>query len=221
MLPKLRSRLTYPNVMATIAVFVALGGTSYAALRVTSRNVPKDALTGADIKNLTGRDVRNNSLTGADVKNLSSGDVANGRLLAEDFAAGQLPQGPKGDKGDAGQQGPAGTAAAFAGVHGDATLFTPASLSKNVTAANISHPTMGVYCFLPFTPHSAMASGANGFNANFTLASVEINGRDGGLFSGECTQTDQARVRTVIVPSGGAYSPSALSDQAFYVWFEE
>jgi hypothetical protein len=58
--------LTYANVMATDVVFIALGGTSYAALRITGKNVPKDALTGADIKNLTGKDVRNNSLTGAD-----------------------------------------------------------------------------------------------------------------------------------------------------------
>ena len=95
----LRARLTYANVMATIAVFVALGGSSYAALRITGKNVPKDALTGADIKDLTGRDVRDNSLTGADVKDLTSADVANGKLLAEDFAPGQLPQGPQGPGG--------------------------------------------------------------------------------------------------------------------------
>jgi len=99
MLSKLPIRLSYADVMATIAVFIALGGSSYAALRVTSRDVPKDALTGADIKRLTGKDVTNNSLTGADVKNLTSADVANGRLLAEDFARGQLPQGPQGDPG--------------------------------------------------------------------------------------------------------------------------
>jgi hypothetical protein len=98
-LSTLRARLSYANVMATIAVFIALGGSSFAALRVTSRNVPKDALTGADIKNLTGRDVASNSLTGADVKNLGSRDVANGRLLAEDFAPGQLPAGPPGRDG--------------------------------------------------------------------------------------------------------------------------
>jgi hypothetical protein len=102
MLSKARSRLTYANVMATIAVFVALGGSSYAALRVTSKNVPKNALTGADIKNLTGKDVKNNSLTGADVKGIKSGDVSDGSLLAEDFKSGQLPAGEKGDKGDAG-----------------------------------------------------------------------------------------------------------------------
>jgi hypothetical protein len=49
---KIPIRLSYANLMATIAVFIALGGSSYAVLRVTGRNVPKDALTGADIKNL-------------------------------------------------------------------------------------------------------------------------------------------------------------------------
>jgi hypothetical protein len=113
-LSNLRARLTYANVMATIAVFVALGGSSYAALKVTSRNVPRDALTGADIKNLTGRDVRNNSLTGADVKNLGSRDVANGKLLAEDFAPGQLPRGDRGLEG-------APATKLFAAVNSDCT----------------------------------------------------------------------------------------------------
>ena len=103
-----RSRLTYANAMATVAVFIALGGTSYAALRVTGKNVPKDALTGADIKNLTGKDVRNNTLTGADVNNLTSADVSNGGLLAEDFRPGQLPVGPEGPQGIQGPQGVAG-----------------------------------------------------------------------------------------------------------------
>ncbi|HEX2233039.1 MAG TPA: hypothetical protein VHG69_06700 [Thermoleophilaceae bacterium] len=93
-------------MVATLALFVALGGSSYAALRVTSKNVPKNALTGADIKKLTGADVTNNSLTGADVKNLGSGDISNGRLLAEDFKAGELPKGDKGDPGLVGPPGP-------------------------------------------------------------------------------------------------------------------
>ena len=109
----LRTRLTYANVIATIALFVALGGSSYAALKITGRNVPKDALTGADIKNLTGRDVRNQSLNGADVNGLTSADISNGRLLAEDFAAGQLPKGDPGSPGPPGPPGP--TFASFEG----------------------------------------------------------------------------------------------------------
>ena len=74
-----RERLTYANVVATIALFMAAGGTSYAALTITGKNV------------------RNNSLTGRDIKNRSLG--------AGEFRPGQLPagrQGPKGDRGEAG-----------------------------------------------------------------------------------------------------------------------
>jgi hypothetical protein len=90
LLSKLRTRLTYANVMATIAVFIALGGSSYAAIVITGRNVKNSSLTG--------RDIRNSSLTASDVKNHS--------LRAVDFKSKQLPagpQGPKGDKGDTAQ----------------------------------------------------------------------------------------------------------------------
>jgi hypothetical protein len=79
----MRSHLSYSNVMATIAVFIALGGTSYAAIKVTGKNV-KDAT-------LTGKDVANSSLTSADVKNNS--------LLVKDFKAGQLTGGGPGAPG--------------------------------------------------------------------------------------------------------------------------
>jgi hypothetical protein len=73
------------------AVFIALGGSSYAAITVTGKNVKNSSLTGKDIKN--------NSVTGKDVKGISSGDVTDGSLLSKDFKAGQLPTGPKGDRG--------------------------------------------------------------------------------------------------------------------------
>jgi hypothetical protein len=103
--------LTYANVMATVAVFVALGGSSYAALTITGRDVRNESLTGKDVKGLTGRDVRNESLTGKDVKGLTGADIANGRLRAEDFASGQLPQGPQGPQGAPGPPGRDGAAA--------------------------------------------------------------------------------------------------------------
>ena len=86
MLSKLRARLSYANVVATIALFVALGGSSYAAIKVTGKNVKDSSLTGKDIKNST--------VTSSDVKNRS--------LLAADFKAGQLPAGPQGIQGPAG-----------------------------------------------------------------------------------------------------------------------
>jgi hypothetical protein len=85
-------RLTYANVVATLALFVALGGTSYAALGIT------------------GRDVRDGSLRGRDIHkgSLKSKQVKDGSLLARDFKAGQLPAGAAGPAGPAGSAGPAG-----------------------------------------------------------------------------------------------------------------
>ena len=95
MLSTLRTRLTFANVVSVIALFVALGGSSYAAIKVTGKNVTDSSLTG--------KDVRNSSLRGVDVKN--------GSLLTADFGPGQLPagaQGPQGPKGDQGIQGDPG-----------------------------------------------------------------------------------------------------------------
>lgn len=53
-------RLTYANVMATVAVFIALGGGAYAAATIGSSDVKNNSLTGKDVKN--------NSLTEKDVQ---------------------------------------------------------------------------------------------------------------------------------------------------------
>ena len=47
---RLSDKLTYANVMSTVAVFVALGGSSYAALTITGRSVKNGSLSGKDIK---------------------------------------------------------------------------------------------------------------------------------------------------------------------------
>jgi hypothetical protein len=82
----------HATVVAYLALFIALGGSSYAAVKITGRQVRDSSLTG--------RDVRNESLTGKDVKGLT----------LRDFSV-PLPAGPKGDTGDQGPpglQGPQG-----------------------------------------------------------------------------------------------------------------
>ena len=37
--------------MATVAVFIAIGGTSYAALEITGKHIVNGSLTGKDVKN--------------------------------------------------------------------------------------------------------------------------------------------------------------------------
>ena len=68
---RLRSKLTYANVMATIAVFIALGGAAYAAglpkNSVGSKQIKKNAVSGAKIKK--------GAVTGAKIKLASLGTV--------------------------------------------------------------------------------------------------------------------------------------------------
>jgi hypothetical protein len=67
---KLCQRLSYANVMSTLAVFLALGGSSYAALNLRSRDIANNTVRSIDVRNhsLRDRDVKRNSLTGRTVK---------------------------------------------------------------------------------------------------------------------------------------------------------
>ncbi len=74
MIGKLRDSLTYANVMASVAVFIALGGSAYAAFRVPpnsvgTRQVKAEAITTGKIANgaITAAKVAEGSLTGADL----------------------------------------------------------------------------------------------------------------------------------------------------------
>jgi hypothetical protein len=67
---RIRANLTYANAMATVAVFVALGGAAYAAGTVGSADVIDNSLGSVDLKNnaaVQGHDVRNGTLSGADI----------------------------------------------------------------------------------------------------------------------------------------------------------
>ena len=76
---KLRSHLTYGNVMATIAVFVALSGGAYAF------SLPKNSVGTRELKAraVTGAKIHKNAIASPQIKNFS--------LLAKDFKNGQLP----------------------------------------------------------------------------------------------------------------------------------
>jgi len=50
MIDWLRRKLSYANVVGTFALFVALGGSSYAALSLTGRDIQDGSLTARDIK---------------------------------------------------------------------------------------------------------------------------------------------------------------------------
>jgi collagen triple helix repeat protein len=129
----LRHRPSPAMVIACIALTVALGGTSYAAV-----TLPRGSVGTAQLKK--------NAVISAKVKNRS--------LLAVDFKLGQLPRGArgpqglpgatgatgaagakgdKGDKGDQGIQGPMGPGARWAAVNGATGAIVDQSGGLTVT----------------------------------------------------------------------------------------
>ena len=79
---RLRPKLTYANVMATVAVFIALGGASYAALKLPKNSVgpkqlKKNAVTTAKIKKeaVTAGKVKQGTLTGVQINSSTLGTV--------------------------------------------------------------------------------------------------------------------------------------------------
>jgi hypothetical protein len=135
MLRKLRSHLSYANLVASLALFIALGGTSY--------GLATGSIGSSEIKNNSVRtkDVRNNDLRGRDIRNgtIGSADVQDGALLAKDFKAGQLPAGARGPQGDPGAPGTPGQDATklFAYIR-DAGNSDPATIQygSGVTAVD-------------------------------------------------------------------------------------
>src|SRR5438309_4703553 len=91
-----RIRLSPAMVVACIALAIALGGTSYAAVQ----RLPKNSVTTYQVKDFS--------------------------LLARDFKRGQIPPGPVGPAGPTGPAGPQGPAGPAAGAGRNAGPVRPA-----------------------------------------------------------------------------------------------
>jgi hypothetical protein len=85
MLSKVQARLTYANVISTIALFgVLAGGGAYAASKIGSHNIKRNAVRSRHIKNgqVRTQDVANDSLTGADIDESSLTGFGSGAVLS-------------------------------------------------------------------------------------------------------------------------------------------
>jgi hypothetical protein len=122
-------RLPSPSLtIALLALFVALGGTGYAALSLPKNSVGSKQLRKGAVKN---SDIAANAVTGSKVKRRS--------LSASDFKSGSLPQGPRGLQGPKGNAGnPAGAAVLGRGngVTTGAWFMAPSGLATASTNEN-------------------------------------------------------------------------------------
>jgi hypothetical protein len=129
----LRPRLSYANVVATLALFAALSGGAYAATQL-----PRNSVGTAQLKEnaVTGAKVKDGSLTGADINSLTLGLVPNASSAGSAGLAKSADEAAHADNSDALQGHPAsdfllsgGTAAnseKLAGSGASAFLGAPA-----------------------------------------------------------------------------------------------
>lgn len=124
--------LSYANVVATIALIAASGGTSYAAVTlgrgvVGTRNLADGAVTSAKVRDHT----------------LRARDFAPGVLGAA--PGGRAATGPRGPQGPAGPAGPAGSARAYAVVTAAGAIVAARSRGVVSVQKPASAP-VGTYC---------------------------------------------------------------------------
>jgi|SRR5215216_484450 len=94
---RIRSQLSYANVMATVAVFIALGGTSYAVSQLPRNSVGAPQIRTGAVGN---SELRSGAVRSKHIKNRSIG------LRDVSIAARRSLRGQRGPTGPVGPQGP-------------------------------------------------------------------------------------------------------------------
>ena len=190
MFRRFKIRISPGSVLALIAVFVALGGVSYAAVTINGKNIQNNSIPGKKLKNgaVTNKKVKANSLR---ANRLTVAARASLRGARGPQGPAGLPgaQGPQGPQGQQGPQGPAGTALAYAQVNDSGPAFVAARTSG---FSAVTRPAGGLYCLAPNLAVLIRAF-SGGSPTRPAVASVE--------YGNTATQTDQ-----VIVEVRGANS---------------
>ncbi len=226
-------KLTYANVVSTLALFIALTGASaYAAgqlapksvgepqLRpgaVTADKIRKNAVTAPKIKALAVKQgkLANGSVTAAKMTAgaIATGSLANGAVtnekLGPDAVTGEkvvestLSQVPSAAKAEFATSAESANPLAFAKVNKEATLDS--SLSKNI--ASLSQGTLpGIYCVTAagFNPRGAQVTPFSEGPGAVITANIRVGGTT------ECP-APQVEVDT--------FSGGVLTKEAFYIAF--
>jgi hypothetical protein len=86
--------------VALLALFVALGGSSYAVIKVSGKQIVDNSVRSKDLRNndVRSKDVRNNGLTGADVNEARLGTVPSADTAGVATTAGSATTAGNADK---------------------------------------------------------------------------------------------------------------------------
>ena len=174
----------HTTAVAYLALFAALGGSAYAAVTVTGKQIQDGTITGKDVKN----------------RSLGTGKLsasALGSLAGERGPAG--PQGPAGAKGEPGKPGATGPAGATGeqGPQGAAgvtnieyRVSSGKSVPKDGTVGDQVNCTSGKAVlgggaaqFPSGAPARIVSSAPGGANGNSTGWSVQVHNEGGSAFT--------------------------------------
>jgi hypothetical protein len=141
---RIRKRLTYANVMSSIAVFLVLGGgAAYAAKKISSHDLRGGSVTTAKIKRnaVTRSKIRANAISTAKIASaaVTNGKLADGSVSVEKLAPGFIA--------------PAAERLSHAANISSGGVVLAGSVG--ISQANVTHPSPGFYCFSGLTPAPA------------------------------------------------------------------
>jgi hypothetical protein len=182
---QIRKRLTYANVMSSIAVFLVLGGASaYAAKKVGSHQIKGNSITTGKIKReavatakIKNGAVKTNKIAGEAVTSakldegaVTTPKIVNDAVTGEKVKESSLSEVPKASLAVTAESA---QPQAFAAVNSSGIVDS--ALSKGLSSANVTHPDTGVFCVTPaqFTARGGQATpifgGTLGTTANLTI----------------------------------------------------
>src|SRR4051794_6598593 len=147
------------TVVALLALFVALGGTGYAAVKINGKNIKAKTITGTKLKNrtITGTKLKNNTLTGKQIAESKLATVPRAKLATSAGTA----------------NGVAGGVAAGFVRRGKVVDTDVVKLAATGTSAGTS-PLRTVFTSGPFTLQAACWNASGGQTAiRFLLTSTE------------------------------------------------
>jgi len=169
-------------VVALVALFVALGGASYAAFKL-----PKNSVGTPQLKK--------GAVTGAKVKS--------GSLLASNFKAGQLPAGPKGAQGAKGEQGKEGEKGPQG--PGATTLTYDAAASASPTPTVV-----GTVLGVTFSAECSIPGAGEAETKLFVLPSDGSLRWDVGTEVSD-NSTNEGRSTSINLPAGTVLAPTQIA----------
>jgi len=186
---QIRKRLTYANVMSSIAVFLVLGGaTAFAAKKIGSNQlqgnsvktgkIVKEAVTTSKIKKnaVTTAKIADNAVTTAKLADnaVTTNKIASDAVTGDKVKESTLTEVPKAAIAVIAESA---QPQVFATVN-SLGIVDPA-LSKGLSSANVTHPKTGVYCVTApsFSARGGQATPIFGGTAGIT-ADLTVGGPD-------------------------------------------